>query len=98
LEVGYSAGKTYLGKTGHHATIIALVVTEELDDLDLHATRNHQDITTVRDMEEEVDDPGHRNEHMIIHAKETPEIQSDKHMSTDPATSGINTITRTKKL
>jgi hypothetical protein len=49
-------------------------------------------------MEAEVDNPGHRNEHMIIHAKEMPEIQSDKHRSTDPVTSGTNTIMRTKKL
>jgi hypothetical protein len=71
---------------------------EELDDLDLHATRNHQDITTVRDMEADVDDLGHRNEHMIIHAKETPAIQSDKHRSTDPSMSGTNAIPRMNKL
>jgi hypothetical protein len=82
----------------HHCTIsIALGTTMVLDDPDLHATKNHRGITIVPDMEVEVDDPGHHNEHTITHAKETPGTQSRKLGSTDPAMSGMSTIMRTKK-
>jgi hypothetical protein len=79
----------------HRAVVVALDTTMVPDDLDLHVTRKHRGITIVPDMEAEVNDLGHHNEHMIIHAKESPKIQSHKNGSIDPATSGMSTIMMT---
>jgi hypothetical protein len=81
----------------HRIVAIALGTTIVPYDPDLRVTKNNRGITTVSDMEVEVDDPGHHNKHMITHVKETPGTQSRKLGSTDPATSGMSTIMRMKK-
>jgi hypothetical protein len=81
----------------HRVVAIALGTMLVPDGPDLHVTRNHRGTAAVPDMEAEVDDPDHHNEHMMIHAKEMPEPQSRKHRSKNLATSGMSTIMRTRK-
>jgi hypothetical protein len=66
----------------HRIFAIALGTMMVPNGLDLHVMRNHRGTAAVPDMEAEVDDPDHHNEHMIIHAKEMPETQSRKYGST----------------
>jgi hypothetical protein len=68
------------------------------DDPGLHIMMNRRAITPVLDTKVGFDDPGHHNEDKITHVKEMPGTQSRKFGSTDPATSGMSTIMKMKKI
>jgi hypothetical protein len=74
------------------------MVVEAPDDPDLHVTMNPQDTVIVPGTMAEVEDPDHRDGHMITHARETQKIQSRKHGLIGPVTSGMSTIKRMNKL
>jgi hypothetical protein len=59
-------------------------------------TNHHSAI--VLDTARKINDQNHHDDVTIIHAKETRETQSHKHGSTSPATSGMSTIMRIRKL
>jgi hypothetical protein len=94
LATDYNAERKHHDQTDHHVVAIALDVMEEPEDPDL----NHHVAATALGMVAEVDDLDHRDGHMTIHAKETPETQLRKHGLTNHATSGMSTTMKTKKL
>jgi hypothetical protein len=81
----------------HRTITTAHSIMGEPKDPGLRMKTSHHG-ATVLDTAGVINDQNHRDDVMIIHVKETRETQSHKQGSIGPATSGMSTIMRTRKL